>query len=170
MLISTWPPNTALHRTPAAAPLSPVSFQALGARGSIFCAGLLFVVGLAKCAAVPDPAAVAVGGIRNSDLRWEGTFFGEWPGVTGEAAKRVLSFGERATPALLAALDDPDRFAIAHVLLIEVESTVYWGSGPEWRPRWAPLKMQMQPDGRIEFFPEQRTLLKEFWRVSRQRA
>jgi len=26
-------PNTALHRTPAAAPLSPVSFQAFGALG-----------------------------------------------------------------------------------------------------------------------------------------
>jgi hypothetical protein len=27
----TRPPNTALHRTPAAAPLSPVSFKAFGA-------------------------------------------------------------------------------------------------------------------------------------------
>jgi hypothetical protein len=27
------PPNTALHRTPAAAPLSPVSFQTFGDRG-----------------------------------------------------------------------------------------------------------------------------------------
>ncbi len=59
-LITTVPPNTALHRTPAAAPPSPVSFQTLGGR-ALMLAGVLFIAARGQAAAgAPSGADLSV--------------------------------------------------------------------------------------------------------------
>jgi len=63
-LASSSPPNTALHRTPAAAPLSPVSFQTFGdwanRKGQVALAFASFlIVGTLACATHTPPATAA---------------------------------------------------------------------------------------------------------------
>jgi hypothetical protein len=58
--------------------------------------------------------------IANSDITWDGSYIGLTPRIEGEASKNVLALGAPATAALVAALDDPERFAAAHVLLTQI--------------------------------------------------
>jgi hypothetical protein len=63
---------------------------------------------------------------------------------------------------LIDALDDPDRFAAAHVLLTEIEvgGGGLTGSGQGWNG----LRVDLSPEGRVLFHEEQREELKAFWR------
>src|SRR5687767_12126255 len=55
--------------------------------------------------------------LSNNDISWNGGTFGYMPEAAGEPAVRLAEIGSAAIPSLFAALDDPRKFAAAHVLL-----------------------------------------------------
>jgi hypothetical protein len=104
--------------------------------------------------------------LRNSDIRWSGTLIGLYPFIEGEPAKELLATGPSAIPELVAALDDPDRWVAAHVLLTQLargagDKPPIKGSASE---RWWGLKVDIFADGRIEFDPADRPVLQKYWR------
>lgn len=113
----------------------------------------------AELAETTDDAVALAVELRNSDIEWDGTFVGLWPHVKGEAAKRLLALGERASPALRAALDDPEKFATAHVLLTHLEMNKYEVSVSHWNG----LKVDIHADGTVDLYPEQMPEIKAMW-------
>lgn len=65
---------------------------------------------------------------------------------------------DEATPALLAALHDPDRFVVAHVLLTRRSGT----EGSAF-PEWNGLAVELHPDGTVVIDPAQRFALARRW-------
>lgn len=55
--------------------------------------------------------------IRNADVSWDNSFFGWLPTIHHVEVLELASTSENVESLLLACLKDPDRFAIAHVLL-----------------------------------------------------
>lgn len=98
--------------------------------------------------------------LANADVRWEGTHLGLSPTIAGEAADRVRRQGESAVPRLVDALEDPDRFVAAHVLLTEI-------SGVEHQafPSWNGLAVDLAADGTVTIDPAQRHDLARRWRA-----
>jgi hypothetical protein len=111
-----------------------------------------------------------VDAIRNSDIRWSGTLVGLYPFIEGQASQAVLATGVLATgrstiSELVAALDDPDRWIAAHALLTQVAPKL--GGAPPIKgdasERWWGLKVNLLADGRVEFDPADRPVLKKYW-------
>ena len=157
------PPNTALQRTRSAPLRSPLSFETLGAtKPPLWLMFLPLCLLISGCAATNDQASQAVGKIRNSDIAWDGNYFGLLPRIEGQASKSVMALGESAVSALIRALDDPSRFAAAHVLLTEIKMRGV--SRPLSARDWNGLRVELSADGHVQLHPEQREELKVFWR------
>ena len=125
-------------------------------------AGLLTIALLACSAKSPLESAVAAQ-ILNSDISWDGNYFGLTPKVNGMASKQLLAIGVKAEPSLVAALDDPERYAAAHVLLTQLQMNR--GRKVEFSSsHWNHLRVELSPDGTVRLHPEQRSELKAFWR------
>lgn len=107
-----------------------------------------------------DPLAL-VRELRNSDVRWDGTPFGLMPAVEGDAAKRLMSLGEPAAPVLREALDGPDKFAAAHVLLTFIEKTQWELSSSHWNG----LRVDLYADGTTDLHPEQINEIVAMWQT-----
>lgn len=98
--------------------------------------------------------------LRNADIRWDGTYFGIMPQLATERAQRLLLLGEAAIPALLAALDDQERFAAAHVLLTEISGVEFAASAGQYNG----LKVELPASGAATLDPAQRAELTARWR------
>jgi hypothetical protein len=55
--------------------------------------------------------------IRNSDLTWDGTPFGLQPRIANPKTAELVDAAASLDRQLVELLRDPDRFAVAHVLL-----------------------------------------------------
>jgi hypothetical protein len=98
-----------------------------------------------------------VGSLANADVRWDGTPVGLSPALS-ESARAVLDRGDAAFPALIDALRDESRFAVAHVLLT-LMSGVRHGTVP-----WNGLDVDLNADGTARIDPAQRERLERRWR------
>ena len=121
------------------------------------------IVGLA-CSEKPDRASQLVAQIRNSDITWDGTYFGLMPRIDGRSSREVLAFGSASEPALLKALGDVERFAAAHVLLTHLNGGSVETSGAAWNG----LRVELSADGSVTLDPEQRAELKAHWEKARK--
>jgi hypothetical protein len=107
--------------------------------------------------------------MRNADITWDGTPFGLMATVDGAASKELLALGAGARPALILALDDPERYAAAHVLLTHLE--MYEGKSIDnSAAEWNHLRVNLLANGTIQLYPEQRAELKAFWLKSLKRG
>ena len=106
-----------------------------------------------------DPAAL-VNQLRNSDIRWDGTFFGLHPFVERQTAKQLLGLGRQASPVLRKALSDPEKFVAAHVLLTQIEKKEYEVSASHWNN----LQVGLNADGTVDLHPEQIDKIKAMWK------
>jgi hypothetical protein len=97
--------------------------------------------------------------LRNDDVTWDGNYFGLSPFVTGDTAVSLLRYGRRATPALLDAIEQPDKFATAHVLLTEIWQNQYPLSAAEWNH----LRVTLHSNGTLDFHPEQIPAIRTYW-------
>jgi hypothetical protein len=118
---------------------------------------------LTCCARESAAAHAAVSKIRNSDITWDGTFVGLVPRVTGSNSVAVLKLEDAAVPELLRALDSPDQFAAAHVLLTQIamNGQSYHVTASEWNG----MQVGLLADGTVQLHPEQRDQLKAFWKA-----
>lgn len=107
-----------------------------------------------------DNPSILAASLNNSDVLWDGNFIGLQPTVNGETAKRLLSLGKDAVPALQTALSDTNRFVAAHVLLTQIKKKQYQGSGSHWNG----LQVDLYADGTIDFHPEQMDKIKALWK------
>jgi hypothetical protein len=97
--------------------------------------------------------------LSNSDIRWDGTFSGLFPVVEGEVAKQLFSFGSYPTPALIAALDDPEKFVAAHVLLTLIHYKQFSTSASQWNG----LTVELHANGDVVIDPGQIPTIKAMW-------
>ncbi len=156
-------PNPRLQRTPSASPPSPLSRKPLGATKRQLAATTLLLMVVLSCSRGHSSATLAVSAIRNSDISWDGNLLGLMPQIHGSGSKKVLELGKAAVPDLVRALDDPDRFAAAHVLLTEIEM-----AGVSRRldaAQWNGMRVELFADGSVRLHPEQREELKAFWKA-----
>ena len=109
-----------------------------------------------------DPAAL-VAMLTNADVKWDGNTLGLSPSIEGKAAKQLLDLGKQATPVLRKTLSDPGKFAAAHVLLTEIETTEYEVSASHWNK----LKVDLNADGTVDLHPEQIDDIKTMWKADR---
>jgi len=98
------------------------------------------VVLLVDCTTLQTRSNGPIALINNDDIGWSGTYYGLWADVRGAEAKKLLEIGPAARPYLLEALDDPEKFVVAHVLLTLISGQRV-GRGMEspsgrFEPRW----------------------------------
>src|SRR5580765_1977320 len=62
--------------------------------------------------------------IRNSDIRWDGTYLGLQPRIIGASAKVLREPASTVQVSLIAALGDENRFVAAHVLLCKINKVI----------------------------------------------
>ena len=99
--------------------------------------------------------------LRNADITWDGSDVGLLPHVTGPPARYLADHPEASRPYLLAALEDPNRFAAAHVLLTMASSKLHSMSASHWNG----LSVSLQAHGGVQLHPEQRRDLQALWRA-----
>jgi len=92
--------------------------------------------------------------ISNDQVRIDGNIIGLVAQFDTHAAQQVRSYGPRANRALIVALNDPDRFAAAHVLLTQINCPGYiFGDTAKWN------------ELEIDLDPEQIPHLQEYWKA-----
>jgi hypothetical protein len=104
-------------------------------------------------------AYFAIRSLSNSDLSVDGNYFGLDVRITGDGASTLEGLGKPANPWLLDALNDPNRFAAAHVLLTRINMAEYQLSAAEWNH----LKIDLFADGTTDFHSEQIQGIIDFW-------
>ncbi|MGV8966276.1 MAG: hypothetical protein ACOH2F_08350 [Cellulomonas sp.] len=96
--------------------------------------------------------------LATGDVRWDGSDLGLLPHLPAEDERLVLTLDEDDIPALVDALDRPQTFVKAHVLLTrltEVERETF--------PTWNGLAVDIAADGSILVDPSQRPAIVERW-------
>ena len=120
-----------------------------------------------KSDSVAERAARLATKIQNNDVKWNGTGVGLMSELTGPGSAELASLGDAAVPPLLRALYDPNRFAVAHVLLTRIAGEPYRADAE----RWNGLRVDLYPDGRVELHPDDIPGLVVKWdKWKRQRA
>lgn len=97
--------------------------------------------------------------LNNDDVSWDGSYFGLIPHCDGKSARSLLKVGRRATPALMAALEDREKFAAAHVILTELWQYSFSISGSHWNG----LRVTLSANGETGFYAEQIPELRRQW-------
>jgi hypothetical protein len=95
--------------------------------------------------------------LTNSDVKWDGQYIGIVATLNSNRAKRLLEIGEPAIPELIAAISDESKFAAAHAILTYI-SKVEFTTIP-----WNGLEVDLTPDGKTVFNPDQRFDLAKRW-------
>jgi hypothetical protein len=108
---------------------------------------------------VTIPTGELIQAIKNHDVEWDGTPAGlipHWHGATFLVAKYG---GQDVSDQLVAALDDPDRFVSAHVLLAgRLLKEVSLSGGT-----YDHLQVTLWANGSTTIDPAQRGKLKKMW-------
>src|SRR5262245_20170495 len=116
---------------------------------------------IAFCLAI-GPEVFAYWSVRtltNKEVKVDGTYVGLIVGVTPRNSQRIKWAGRRAHRHLIRALQDPNRFAAAHVVLTNMHS----GGLNISSTRWNGLYLTLRADGSVDFHPEQMEDLASHW-------
>ncbi len=108
---------------------------------------------------VPIPISDLIGAIDNHDVRWDGALIGLLPELRGASGLVEKHCARDVSGELLKALNDPERFVAAHVLLGRLNRTKVRTSGGEYDG----LRVVLYYDGKTVIDAEQRTGLKKRW-------
>jgi hypothetical protein len=113
---------------------------------------------------IPDVPAKLVSALINQSLGWRRTARGPEPFFPNPVDRdrivpKIESLGTEATSLLIAMLDDPDRFAVAHVLLTRRAGQ----SVQQTSTSWNGMSVEITREGGGIVHPEERAKLKAFW-------
>ena len=116
-----------------------------------------------------NDAARLVEQLSNDDIDWDHRNWSTvMPRIEGKTAKSILALGPKSKPALLKAMDDPKKFAAAHVLL----SSIHKSNFPVVQSIFTNdaiiacynhMRIDFSATS-INFHPKQRAGLKRFWK------
>jgi hypothetical protein len=111
-----------------------------------------------KKALMQNESDISVEDLDNSDVSWDGNFLGLQPRLSD----RAKSFGRTLSPdekvALIAALDDENRYVIAHVLLSR--GTDFQSDASQWNG----LHVELKAGNSVSYPEGQMERLQRFWR------
>jgi hypothetical protein len=117
---------------------------------------LILILCLSQC--TPVLAAKGKADISNDDVGWTaGTFGMSWI-LSGKTSKAHKTITKKDAQQLLELLDDPKRFAAAHILLEHL-----YGSKGDVDGTWSGLVVEVTDDG-FSYDPKQRKKLIEVWK------
>ena len=97
--------------------------------------------------------------LSNHDVQVDGNIIGLDVRIDGKAAEEIAKLGTIANASLQSALDDPKRFAAAHVHLTKINQNRYFVSASHWNG----LELDLFADGSVDFHLEQIPKLKQYW-------
>jgi hypothetical protein len=97
--------------------------------------------------------------INNRDIKWDGNVIGLQPAVEGASRLASNRFRPEMTQRLVSALDDPERFVAAHVLL----SKKLLVSRKIQAAEYDHLAVTLQANGAVTIDPAQRGRIKQLW-------
>jgi hypothetical protein len=103
--------------------------------------------------------------VRNDFIKWRHQFEFVGP-VLGDLRSVLHSCGTHYNSQLVAWLDDPDRFAAAHVALWLINDGRYYALGED---KWNGLHIMQSPDGTLFVDPKDQDAVKERWRRWKER-
>ena len=99
-------------------------------------------------------AYAAIRGLSNKDVSVGGGFFGLDIRISGESATYLESLGKDANPWLQDALDDKQRFAAAHVLLVNINLSQQVSTDSHWNRMQATLHADGSTDLHVSQIPK----------------
>lgn len=99
--------------------------------------------------------------INNTDVRWDGDYFGLKPTLAGSSKKLMEMRSEQAIPALLEALKDKQRFVAAHILLAEMNDTQMQRDAESWNG----LRVNLLANGQTIIYKGQQNALVQKWKT-----
>jgi len=97
--------------------------------------------------------------IQNSDIQWDGDYWGLKPSVKGPAKELLARRSEKRIPALIDALKNPKRFVAADVVLTEISGIKKQTTAISWNG----LHVELLADGRVLIPEEQQPALIQQW-------
>jgi hypothetical protein len=97
--------------------------------------------------------------ISNNDLRWDGTALGLQPRIESSAAIRLVSDRSIADDELKRVLRDPQRFAIAHVVLTMRSGKVASFDANQWNG----LRVRLEASGMASYQAADMETLAQAW-------
>lgn len=103
--------------------------------------------------------ASAIDQISNDDLRWDGTAFGLQPRIGNAATARIVGDESVSDADLRALLEDPKRFAIAHVILTMRSREVSSFDANQWNG----LHVILDATGTARYVPADMPTLARRW-------
>ena len=109
--------------------------------------------------AVPIPISDLIAASGNHDIRWDGAPVGLLPELRGASWLVEKHCARDVSGQLLKALDDPERFVAAHVLLGKLNRTRVRTNGAEYDG----LRVVLYFDGKTVIDADQRVGLKKLW-------
>lgn len=102
--------------------------------------------------------------VHNSDLSWDGNFVGLTPKIVNPNTAALLTAGPEIEPALIGLLDDPERFAAAHVVLtLRSKEQLQLDAG-----QWNGLHVTLEASGAVRYDERDMPTLREKWTAGRK--
>lgn len=102
--------------------------------------------------------------VHNSDLSWDGNFVGLAPKIVNSKTAALLTAGPEIEPELVDLLDDPERFAAAHVLLTLRSKEPFQLDASQWNG----LHVTLEASGAVRYDERDMPALREKWAAERK--
>lgn len=97
--------------------------------------------------------------IRNSDLAWDGTPFGVQPRIANPRTAELVNAPVSLDRDLVELLRDPDRFAVAHVLLTMRHKALASFDATQWNG----LRVEIAASGAVRYNHDDMATLYQRW-------
>lgn len=97
--------------------------------------------------------------IRNSDVTWDGTPLGLQPRIANPKTAHLLEAPASLDRQLVEMLRDPDRFAVAHVLLTMRHDALKSFDANQWNG----LRVTLAASGAVQYDPVDMATLYRRW-------
>jgi hypothetical protein len=97
--------------------------------------------------------------IRNSDLAWDGTSLGLQPRIVNAETARLVDAPSTSERDLIELLLDPDRFAIAHVVLTIRRKALTSLDASQWNG----LRVELTASGAVHYDRDDMNTLYQRW-------
>jgi len=97
--------------------------------------------------------------IHNSDLQWDGTPLGLQPRIVNAETARLVDAPTTTDRELVELLLDPDRFAVAHVLLTMRRKALTSFDANQWNG----LRVELAASGAVRYDRDDMKMLYQRW-------